>query len=147
MEKLLYEERNISSGRKIMMGVCGAIFLFIGILVFAANSQIPDFSFYSSAKTGLTILGIICMLEVLYSVAAIIAMNKSEIKIYDKHIEGWQYNVIFAKNYYLKYTDITGIQSNNSAVIIYAQGKQIGHKSKNQQKIYTLLMEQWEKNK
>ena len=44
MEKLLYEEKNIGSARKIMIGICAGIFLLIGILIFWFDAQIPDIS-------------------------------------------------------------------------------------------------------
>lgn len=147
MEKLLYEEKNIGSARKIVIGVCAGIFLLIGILIFCFDAQIPDISYYSGTKTALTVVGIVFILYAAFNIASVIAMNKSQIKIYDNHIEGWQYSVVFAKNYYISYKDITGIQADNSSVIIYAQGKQYGHKSKNFQKIYNILMEQWKPSK
>lgn len=144
MEKLLYQEKNIGSARKIMMGICAAIFLLVGVVILFASSQVGEYA--SGAKTALIVIGFLCLIYVAYCVAAIIAMNKSEIKVYDGHVEGWQYNIVIAKNYYAQYKQITGIQLNNSVVTIYAQGKEYGHKSKNAQKIYNLLMEQWQKN-
>ena len=54
MEKLLYEEKNIGSARKIVIGICAGIFLLIGILIFCFDAQIPDISYYSGTKTALT---------------------------------------------------------------------------------------------
>ena len=82
MEKLLYEEKNIGSARKIMIGICAGIFLLIGILIFWFDAQIPDISYYSGTKTALTVVGIVFILYAAFNIASVIAMNKSQIKIY-----------------------------------------------------------------
>ena len=43
MEKLLYQEKNIGSARKIMMGICAAIFLLVGVVILIASSQIGEY--------------------------------------------------------------------------------------------------------
>lgn len=144
MDKLIFEEKTIGKPQKVIIMMVSILFLAIGMLVIVALGSMSELErYYNSSAVKLYIIFIvICFLEVLYGILSLIAMNKACIKIYEKHVEGVLYMVIYGKNYYINYKDITGIQLNNSVVIIHNNGNEYAIKSKNAQKIYNILMEQ-----
>ena len=147
MDKLLFEEKNIGKGRKAVMIGCAVIFLIIGILIWVLMDSMGILGYDSDLATPFIVVQMLCFAYVVYCIAAVIAMNKSHICIYDRHVEGCQYAIVYGKNYYLEYNQITGIQLDGSAVLIHTQGKQYGHKSKNAVQIYNILMAQWNQYK
>lgn len=147
MDKLLFEEKNIEKGHNAVMLGCAVIFLIVAILILVIMDSMGILICDSNLVTAFVVVQIFCFIYLVYCIAAMISMNKYNIRIYERHIEGFQYAAMHENIYYLEYYKITKIQLRGSQILIHTQEKQYVHKFQNAAQIYNILMLQWNQYK
>lgn len=140
MDKELFREKSVGVARIAIMYFVSAIFLLlsIGILILI---------FEGDAMPAFMLLLFVCIAYMVYAIAAAVAMGKAYVAVYENHVEGKQYSVVYVRGYSLEYNQILEIQRSGAAIIISTQSNKYSFKSKNADKIYSLLMENWKKNR
>ena len=128
-EKMMFESKGLNKVTKLIIcivcitiGIIAALFLFVRSLKKTYLTGRYDYILMDSARTKLLIIGLVLLAIVILLINILIALNKSEIKIYEQHIE---FKTI------MHFSEILGMSSLTNTVVKFSDIKNVSCTKKN----------------
>ena len=127
-EKIIFESKGLNKVTKLLIciacitiGIIAALFLFVRSLKKTYLTGRYDYILMDSARTKLLIIGLILLAIVILLINILISLNKSEIKIYEQHIE---FKTI------IHFSEIFGMSSLTDNVVKFSEIKNVSSMKK-----------------
>lgn len=144
MDKLIYKEKTARKEKVIMMYALSGLMLFLGIVIFAF--VVSNYSALSDYSGGMLIFlfAIFLILDAGFNFMSAFNMNKAYVAVYENHVEGIVYYMIFTKGFSVEYSQITEIQRDmKKSITISTISNKYTVACSGAEKVYNILMEQW----